>query len=71
MLALSPDHINIETLGNAMPHLHTHIIPRYRSDPRWGGPVWTTTREEMPDIAASDQECETLAALLRTQLSAT
>ena len=38
--ALSPDHMNIELLGNAVPHLHWHIIPRYRSDPRWGQVVW-------------------------------
>lgn len=68
-LALSPDHINVETLGNAMPHLHTHIIPRYRSDPRWGGPIWMTTREEMPDLPASNQECAALATLLRHQVS--
>ena len=38
--ALAPDHMNIELLGNAVPHLHWHIIPRYRSDPRWGNVVW-------------------------------
>jgi diadenosine tetraphosphate (Ap4A) HIT family hydrolase len=38
--ALAPDHMNIELLGNAVPHLHWHIIPRYRSDPRWGKVVW-------------------------------
>lgn len=42
-----PDHINVESLGNQMPHLHWHVIPRYRTDPRWGGAVWTTTVEEM------------------------
>ena len=35
-----PDHMNYECLGNTSPHLHWHIIPRYRSDPRWGQPVW-------------------------------
>jgi diadenosine tetraphosphate (Ap4A) HIT family hydrolase len=38
--ALSPDHMNIELLGNAVPHLHWHIIPRYTNDPRWGQVVW-------------------------------
>src|SRR5579862_744099 len=32
-----PDHINIESLGNVVPHLHWHIVPRYWDDPRWGG----------------------------------
>lgn len=39
-----PDHLNYELLGNSNPHLHWHIIPRYKSDPRWGQPVW----EEWP-----------------------
>ena len=38
--ALAPDHMNVELLGNALPHLHWHIIPRYRDDPRWGAPIW-------------------------------
>ncbi len=42
--ALNPDHMNYELLGNTNPHLHWHIIPRYKSDPRWGRPIW----EEYP-----------------------
>ena len=32
---LNPDKINIVTLGNMVPHLHIHIIPRYINDPWW------------------------------------
>ncbi len=34
--------INYETLGNSEPALHTHIIPRYRSEPddKRGKPAW-------------------------------
>jgi diadenosine tetraphosphate (Ap4A) HIT family hydrolase len=38
--ALQPDHMNYELLGNINPHLHWHIIPRYKHDPRWGYPIW-------------------------------
>lgn len=38
--ATTPDHMNYELLGNSNPHLHWHIVPRYRTDPRWGQPIW-------------------------------
>jgi diadenosine tetraphosphate (Ap4A) HIT family hydrolase len=28
-----PCHLNYEILGNAMPHVHVHIVPRYLTDP--------------------------------------
>ena len=59
--ALAPDHINVESLGNSIPHLHWHILPRYKNDGRWGGPVWLTTREEMPSRQLEDSEYQLLA----------
>jgi diadenosine tetraphosphate (Ap4A) HIT family hydrolase len=34
---LDPVKLNYETLGNSLPHLHTHLMPRYALDPR---PEW-------------------------------
>ena len=35
---LQPVKLNFETLGNSMPHLHTHVMPRYADDPKPGWP---------------------------------
>jgi diadenosine tetraphosphate (Ap4A) HIT family hydrolase len=36
---LAPAKMNYQTLGNALPHLHTHIIARYLDDPAPGRPL--------------------------------
>ena len=36
--ALEPVKLNYETLGNSLPHLHTHVMPRYADDPKPGWP---------------------------------
>lgn len=35
---LSPVKLNYDVLGNSLPHLHTHVVPRYADDPRPGWP---------------------------------
>jgi diadenosine tetraphosphate (Ap4A) HIT family hydrolase len=30
---LRPVKLNCDVLGNSLPHLHTHVIPRYAEDP--------------------------------------
>ena len=63
-----PDHINLECLGNSVPHLHIHVIPRYRSDPSWGHPVGVRELREL--FATPDEEYEKLAVRLRESLNA-
>jgi diadenosine tetraphosphate (Ap4A) HIT family hydrolase len=64
-IVFKPDHVNLECLGNTVPHLHIAIIPRYRSDPRWGSPIWTTKRNEISTAPASDEQCAKIAGALR------
>jgi diadenosine tetraphosphate (Ap4A) HIT family hydrolase len=33
-----PVKMNYDLLGNSLPHLHTHMLPRYADDPRPGWP---------------------------------
>ena len=37
---LAPAKINLASLGNLVPHLHWHVIPRYRDDSHFPQPVW-------------------------------
>jgi diadenosine tetraphosphate (Ap4A) HIT family hydrolase len=68
MRALAPDHINVEILGNAVPHLHWQVIPRYRNDPRWEAPIWTTTIEEAPVLRLPEPERIGLIEKLQIEL---
>lgn len=34
------NHMNYELFGNTNPHLHWPIVPRYKTDSRWGQPIW-------------------------------
>jgi diadenosine tetraphosphate (Ap4A) HIT family hydrolase len=37
---MAPLKINVASLGNVVPHLHWHIIPRYADDAHFPAPVW-------------------------------
>ncbi len=67
---VGPDHMNIESLGNVVPHLHWHIIPRYLNDPRWGMPIWTTPLAEMPDHRLLPAVRDGLIEAIRRELDA-
>ena len=64
----NPDHVNVESLGNVVPHLHWHIIPRYVDDPRWGMPIWTTPLSAMPDKRLGSDDLFSLLRHLRDAL---
>ena len=39
----SPKKINLASLGNLVPHLHWHVIPRFIDDPQFPSPIWSGT----------------------------
>ena len=43
---LSPDKVNLASLGNVTPHLHWHVIPRFASDRHFPNPIWGSPRRE-------------------------
>jgi diadenosine tetraphosphate (Ap4A) HIT family hydrolase len=36
-----PAKINYELLGNMVPHMHWHIVPRFTDGPLWPRPIWS------------------------------
>lgn len=63
-----PDHFNVESLGNVMPHLHWHVIPRYKDDGRWGQPIWAPDVNAQPERRLAADDRARLLAELRAAL---
>jgi len=42
-----PDKINYELLGNMVPHIHWHLVPRFATDPLWPRPIWAESHDEV------------------------
>ncbi len=36
------NNLNVEKVGNIIPQLHIHVIPRHKKDPTWPLSVWVT-----------------------------
>lgn len=64
---LRPDKINLATLGNRVPHVHWHVIPRFTDDPHFPNPVWTTKRRELTRVV-DPEFAQQLALALNKQL---
>ena len=47
---MAPDKINLASLGNQVPHLHWHVIPRFADDAHFPQPIWGV-RQRDPSAA--------------------
>jgi diadenosine tetraphosphate (Ap4A) HIT family hydrolase len=45
---LRPDKINLASFGNMTPHVHWHVIPRWRDDRHFPQPVWGCAQRAQP-----------------------
>ncbi len=37
---MTPDKINLASFGNVVPHVHWHVVPRFRNDRHFPNPIW-------------------------------
>lgn len=54
--SFNPTKINYELLGNMVPHMHWHIVPRFATDPIWPNPIWSQPHEPLELTAAGYAE---------------
>ncbi|MDA0227259.1 MAG: HIT family protein [Proteobacteria bacterium] len=44
---MQPHKVNLASLGNQVPHVHWHMVPRYRDDRHFPDSVWAAPRREV------------------------
>jgi len=64
--AFQPDKINYELLGNMVPHMHWHLVPRFASDQLWPRPIWSEPHQEV--LLPAEQYRERIS-LIRSHLA--
>lgn len=64
-----PTKINLASLGNVVPHVHWHVIPRFQDDPHFPNPIWSTalrTGNIRPSVPDSQLQTLIIHALTTT-----
>ncbi len=65
----NPEKINLASLGNKSPHIHWHIIPRFKEDAHFPNSHWGEKLREGLRQTISAQEKKELISLLNQSLS--
>lgn len=60
---MHPDKINLASLGNQVPHVHWHIIPRYSNDAHFPMAIWAPRQRTVSEKILSARRAQ--ATLLR------
>ena len=59
-----PDKINYATFGDGVPHVHIHVVPKYKGGVSWGQPF----SDSLPKVLLTDAEYDAMIADLRAKL---
>lgn len=63
---LAPDKINVASLGNVVPHVHWHVIPRFADDAHFPQPIWAAAqRAAQPRAVAASFAADVTVAIAK------
>ena len=65
---MRPDKMNLASLGNMTPHVHWHVIPRFRDDRHFPTPIWAAAQREALVPEERLQRAQGIAHALRSRL---
>ncbi len=65
--AFKPAKINYAAYGDLVPHLHYHVVPKYRGGAQWGEPF---IMQPPPQHFLSDEQYREMIGKLKAHLSA-
>jgi len=65
---MRPDKVNLASLGNMTPHVHWHVVPRFRDDRHYPTPVWAVPQRESVVPPERAQAAAQLAAAIIARL---
>lgn len=66
---MQPHKINLASLGNMVPHLHWHVIPRYQDDAHFPNSVWAATDKTSLSVDAKRALLSALRDLIKRQFA--
>jgi diadenosine tetraphosphate (Ap4A) HIT family hydrolase len=65
---MTPEKINLASLGNMTPHLHWHVIPRFVDDKHFPSPIWAAAKRESSPRFETDELSKKLRTALQRRL---
>ena len=68
---MHPDKVNVAALGNMVPHIHWHVIPRFKDDAFFPGSAWSNKNQETPKLIleARKQKAQQLSAAIKAAIA--
>jgi diadenosine tetraphosphate (Ap4A) HIT family hydrolase len=68
---MHPHKVNVAALGNMVPHIHWHVIPRFKDDAFFPGSSWSDKLRETPEalLAERRRQAAELPLAIREEIS--